>query len=176
MCVMCYVATDREMPDILWEPGKIFCVERDKYPRPEAFTGDWKHVYYCGSHEGCGCGYTASAIPRGLLDASRADMEKDGTLSDAPQQRWWDMPDVPPKSAGDLAKKEEGARLANASVDALFCWLREVAPAEVLICWAGGENELEERIAQPADREALVKAFKRADEEWSASLIYRFEA
>jgi hypothetical protein len=59
MCLAVYLASDRELPDIRWnEESPAFYLEGVPESEPVRKRFLYSHVYYAGSHEGCGCGFS----------------------------------------------------------------------------------------------------------------------
>jgi hypothetical protein len=59
MCLAVYAASDAPLPESMWDQSApAFYLE----PVPEAESVRkqfrYRHVYYAGSHEGCGCGFS----------------------------------------------------------------------------------------------------------------------
>jgi len=59
MCMVVYVAADAPLPLISWDPqAPAFHVKAlDARDDPVRARFSKPHVYYVGSHEGCGCGF-----------------------------------------------------------------------------------------------------------------------
>lgn len=59
MCLAVYIASDKPLPLISWvEEKPAFYVEevrKDEACVKKQFK--YQHIYYAGSHEGCGCGF-----------------------------------------------------------------------------------------------------------------------
>ncbi|MBL8696047.1 MAG: hypothetical protein JNJ88_18270 [Planctomycetes bacterium] len=58
MCLAIYVGCEAPLPESAWDknaPGFFL----EQVPTKEAVRGQFRsaHVYYAGSHEGCGCGF-----------------------------------------------------------------------------------------------------------------------
>ena len=65
MCLMVYIASERALRTVPWNeesPGfhVTELVERDAKVKDQF---DFQHVYYAGSHEGCGCGFQFGEYP-----------------------------------------------------------------------------------------------------------------
>ena len=60
MCMVLYVAADKQLPLIPWEKeSPAFNVRPlDKRGDPVRRQFSKPHVYYVGSHQGCGCGFS----------------------------------------------------------------------------------------------------------------------
>jgi hypothetical protein len=59
MCLAVYVAADAPLPQSKWrEAAPAFYLE--EVPESESVRKQfrYRHVYYAGSHEGCGCGFS----------------------------------------------------------------------------------------------------------------------
>jgi hypothetical protein len=59
MCLAVYVAADAPLPESRWrESAPAFYLE--SVPESEGVRRQfrYRHVYYAGSHEGCGCGFS----------------------------------------------------------------------------------------------------------------------
>ena len=59
MCLAVYVASDSALPESKWnEHAPAFYLEA--VPTSEVVRKQfcYSHVYYAGSHEGCGCGFS----------------------------------------------------------------------------------------------------------------------
>ena len=59
MCLAVYVASDAPLPESKWnEHAPAFYLEA--VPQSEGVCKQfrYRHVYYAGSHEGCGCGFS----------------------------------------------------------------------------------------------------------------------
>jgi hypothetical protein len=59
MCLAVYVAADAPLPQSRWrEAAPAFYLE--EVPESEGVRKQfrYRHVYYAGSHEGCGCGFS----------------------------------------------------------------------------------------------------------------------
>jgi hypothetical protein len=59
MCWMVYVASDQPLPTTAWDPARPLFHVIDLRARDEPVRCQFSkpHVYYVGSHEGCGCGF-----------------------------------------------------------------------------------------------------------------------
>ena len=59
MCLAVYIASNKQLPLIPWvEKDPSFCViELAKNENGVKKQFSLEHVYYVGSHEGCGCGF-----------------------------------------------------------------------------------------------------------------------
>ena len=59
MCLAVYIASNKQLPLIPWvEKNPSFCViELTKNENGVKKQFSLEHVYYVGSHEGCGCGF-----------------------------------------------------------------------------------------------------------------------
>ena len=59
MCLAVYIASSKELPLIAWveaEPSfNVSLLSNEEVPVKKQFT--LEHVYYVGSHQGCGCGF-----------------------------------------------------------------------------------------------------------------------
>ena len=67
MCFVLYIAADRPLPLIPWEPNAD-CVHTDNVPDSDTaiyshFTR--RHVYFVGSDTHCGCGYRNASYQNG---------------------------------------------------------------------------------------------------------------
>jgi hypothetical protein len=59
MCLAVYVASDTPLPEINWnQEAPAFYLKG--VPRSESVRKQfrYRHVYYAGSHESCGCGFS----------------------------------------------------------------------------------------------------------------------
>ncbi len=64
MCMMLYMAADQPVPEIPWnesEPAFHVRVESPGSPVRNQFA--LPHLFYVGSHEGCGCGFQLGEYP-----------------------------------------------------------------------------------------------------------------
>ena len=59
MCLAVYIAVDAPLPEIKWnEHAPAFYLERVPESEGVLKQFSYAHVYYAGSHEGCGCGFS----------------------------------------------------------------------------------------------------------------------
>jgi hypothetical protein len=69
MCLAVYLGSDLPVEEIAWNEAKpSFHLKRikDSDPVRRQFSGE--HVYYAGSHEGCGCGFSKDGEPTDELE------------------------------------------------------------------------------------------------------------
>ena len=59
MCMMVYIASDCLLPTSAWDETRPSFHVRELVERDEPVRRQFSkpHVYYVGSHEGCGCGF-----------------------------------------------------------------------------------------------------------------------
>lgn len=60
MCMMLYVASDKPLPLVTWDKGNpnFNVKELDEHSKAVRKQFSKPHIYYLGSHEGCGCGFS----------------------------------------------------------------------------------------------------------------------
>ncbi len=65
MCMMVYIASDYPLPTRPWDEARPrFCIqELTEHDEPVRRHFSKPHVYYAGSHEGCGCGFQSGKHP-----------------------------------------------------------------------------------------------------------------
>ena len=65
MCQLLFLASDHPLPEIPWNPeARGFHVRRATVDEDSVRAHLTKsHVYYVGSHEGCGCGFSVADLP-----------------------------------------------------------------------------------------------------------------
>jgi len=73
VCIAVYIAANRPLPAIDWDESHpafyVATLGKDEEPVRNQFTKP--HVYYAGSHEGCGCGFQLGK-DRGAQDPEQA--------------------------------------------------------------------------------------------------------
>lgn len=94
MCLAVYVASDALLPESRWnEQAPAFYLEAVPKSEDVCTHFRYRHVYYAGSHEGCGCGFSkdgrdieelqrcqanylalASALSNALLNGTRVQL------------------------------------------------------------------------------------------------------
>jgi len=173
MCVLVHVGTDRDVPEIPeTTPPSPFLAKKVDDRLPEVRG---KYIYYCGSHEWCGCGFDKRRLPEDLLRDTQAGLEL-GEFSDDLVGRWYDMVySPPPQNPEDLAEFVERLAKGNESVAALDRFIADARPADVRVCWAGAEMEPPDEIITIPRGQTLTMPFHEFHEDWSLNRLYRFE-
>ena len=63
MCLAVYLASNKPLPVIAWdEKAPAFYLEAIDEAEPVRAQFAYAHVYYAGSHEGCGCGFSKDGV------------------------------------------------------------------------------------------------------------------
>ncbi len=113
MCIMVYMAADTELPLVPLNEESFICVVQP-CESPVARQFSKNHIYYVGSYQGCGCGFTY-------------DRNRDCSL-------------LPPEVREFALHDDENRRR---SVDGLIGYLRDNLPLageiELYSCWDGNE-------------------------------------
>ena len=75
MCLSVYLASDQPLPLIEWNEEKPSFYVKGLTPSEELvkIQFDIPHIYYLGSHEGCGCGFFKSG--RDWVDLRRTEQD-----------------------------------------------------------------------------------------------------
>lgn len=79
MCLAVYLASDASLPTIKWDesaPGFYLKAVAAGASALRRFR--YQHVYYAGSHEGCGCGFSKDGRDDEELQLCQANYEKLG--------------------------------------------------------------------------------------------------
>jgi hypothetical protein len=79
MCIVVYLASDYPLPTSAWDPARrcfhvVEVAERDHEVRRQFSK---PHVYYTGSHEGCGCGFQYGEYEEEEEDAAKLAAAQD---------------------------------------------------------------------------------------------------
>lgn len=149
MCVTCYLSTDKKLTPISWQesnPG--FNLELEDKIRPTGMTG--KYVYYCGSWQGCGCGFREiGRITEQLLKQTRKELEEMDIhlrrYSELTSRQWWNNLTPPPKTLEELNDMELSLRRGWQDTAALNALVEDICAdgysCQVFICWAEDEEK-----------------------------------
>ncbi len=124
MCMMLYIASDKELPLIEWsdKSNNPICVT----PLHESVKGvinqfTKKYVYYIGSYQGCGCGF----------QYDKKTLELDG---------------FPEELANEIINEQS---MREGSVKELFDYIKhnikDAKEIELYSCWAGNEEGIPEQ-------------------------------
>ena len=74
MCLAVYVGSDKSIKEISWDKERpAFYVEEVNASEPVRKQFSGKYVYYAGSHEGCGCGFSKDGEPPEELASCQAN-------------------------------------------------------------------------------------------------------
>ena len=59
MCILVFIASDNDLPTLPWSQAqpRFHVTELSERDEPVRSKFSKPHVYYAGSHEGCGCGF-----------------------------------------------------------------------------------------------------------------------
>ncbi len=134
MCMVVYIAADKPLPTIAWDPdNRQLNVMQLKGEREENVRSHFSkpHVYYVGSHLGCGCGFSYGQHP---------DFEKEEEAGEART------------CVADLSAYLKSAIAAAGPVELYACWSGDEgdsvqARREATYADIGGEAFwLEERV------------------------------
>src|SRR5512140_3754774 len=69
MCMAIYISSPSRLPLLPWDEERpAFYVEEAESNDPVRVHFSWPNVYYAGSHEGCGCGFSYNQMPEELQD------------------------------------------------------------------------------------------------------------
>lgn len=69
MCMAIYIASPAKLPLVAWhEEQPAFYVDEAEAGDPVRAHFSWPNVYYAGSHEGCGCGFSYDQMPEALQE------------------------------------------------------------------------------------------------------------
>jgi hypothetical protein len=79
MCLAVYLACDKSLPTTKWdESAPSFYLEAVPEGEPVTRRFQFQHVYYAGSHEGCGCGFSKDGRDDGELQLCQANYDQLG--------------------------------------------------------------------------------------------------
>ena len=177
MCVVCYLSTDRVIPEIPFDTNAgDFNIERlEERPTPALSK---KFVYYCGSSTCCGCGFDDEGISETVLQRTENEISH-GQLSEETAWLWWDQQTPPPQNKGELEKTARRVRDAHRDAEKLYQLIRETCQSgfscELLACWSGDENQPVSRTVDVDLNQNEIEVDFRCVLDTSHSvLLYRF--
>jgi hypothetical protein len=74
MCLAVYFGTDQPVQEVSWNKDRpTFYVEEVNASEPARKQFSGKYVYYAGSHQGCGCGFSKDGEPPEELASCQAN-------------------------------------------------------------------------------------------------------
>lgn len=81
MCLAVYLGSDHPVEEISWnKESPAFYVEEVNASEPVRKQFSGKYVYYAGSHEGCGCGFSKDGEPPEELAICQANYDALGAV------------------------------------------------------------------------------------------------
>ena len=81
MCLAVYFGSDHPVEEVSWvEERPAFYVEEVNATEPVRKQFSGKYVYYAGSHEGCGCGFSKDGEPPEELSRCQANYDALGEV------------------------------------------------------------------------------------------------
>jgi len=79
MCLAVYLASDKPLTTNKWDESvPSFYLEAVAAGEPVTRRFQYQHVYYAGSHEGCGCGFSKDGRDDDELQLCQADYDQLG--------------------------------------------------------------------------------------------------
>jgi hypothetical protein len=77
MCLLVFIASEYELPTLSWdqEQPRFHVTELTERDEPVRSKFSKPHVYYAGSHEGCGCGFQYGEYDGFEEEANLLDMQ-----------------------------------------------------------------------------------------------------
>ena len=143
MCVVCYLSTDRVIPEIPFnENAPAFNIERQEERPSSAMTK--KFVYYCGSRQCCGCGFGNMGITETVLQQTEKELSL-GPLSEETAWHWWNQKNSPPNDKERFVETAREIRESHQDTERLYHLIKETCrdgfSCELLVCWSGDEEQ-----------------------------------
>lgn len=157
MCVVCYIATDKELEEIPFNKElPSFHVEKEEQVtfHPQTFT-EGMQIYYVGSSERCGCGFTSNVIPPKVIDHARKLIKKGDEF---PWQYWeyFQGADTSEELEEVISMNQKEWSDTQKLYDLLVSIVNDCGKAECFVCWSGKEEEpLDDSIEVCISTEAI---------------------
>ncbi len=163
MCVVCYIATDKKIQEISFnEKAPAFHIEKEKKVVFHKEVFSLKHIYYIGSHQGCGCGFTSEELPQEVIDNARKLLKKG---EEFPWQYWeyfkgYNTAEQVEETIAERQKEwGDTQKLYNLMAEIVA----DCGKVECLICWSGTEEKaLDDIIKVSLSSEKLAINFREA--------------
>ncbi len=163
MCVVCYIASNKKIKEIPFnEKSPAFHIEKAKKVvfHKEVFT--LKHMYYIGSHQGCGCGFASYEIPNKVIDHARR-LAKKGEEFPLDYWEYFQEADTSEDVEEVIAQNQEEWGDTKKLYDLLAEIVADCGKAECLICWSGTEQRVpDDTIEVNLSSEKLAIDFRDA--------------
>jgi hypothetical protein len=76
MCLAVYLGSDRPAPEVAWDKERpAFHLHETAASDPVRGQFKGRYVYYAGSHQGCGCGFSKDGEPSEELSRCQANYD-----------------------------------------------------------------------------------------------------
>ncbi len=170
MCVACYIASNKKIKEIPFnEKAPAFHIEKEKKVvfHKDIFT--LKHIYYIGSHQGCGCGFASHEIPQEVMDHAR-ELAKKG--EEFPEDYWdyFQLDQEPEEVEEVIANNQKEWPDTKKLYNLLAEIVAGCGKAECLICWSGTEQRApDDTIEVSLSSEKLAIDFR---EDWDKNIKF----